>query len=157
MIVCGIDPGLSGAVAVLDGDGRVIEAVDMPTLRIGKKQEIDEPGLKDLLTRHHLGHVFCEKVNAFPGQGVTSMFRLGHCLGMIRGMCAALPIPYTLVTPQQWHGAYLAGMSHEKGASVFRVKQLYPSLIIARVKDHNRCDAILIGLTGLRILNHKGE
>ena len=37
--------------------------------------------------------VVVEKVNAMPGQGVTSMFNFGQSFGAIKGICAALELP----------------------------------------------------------------
>ncbi|MBI5193836.1 MAG: hypothetical protein HZA08_10530, partial [Nitrospirae bacterium] len=38
----------------------------------------------------------------------------------------------------------------DKGSSIIRVKQLYPDMKLIRKKDHNKADAVLIGLYGLR-------
>ena len=43
-----------------------------------------------------------EKVNAMPGQGVTSMFSFGQRYGELIGLAVALQLPITLVTPKEW-------------------------------------------------------
>ena len=49
-----------------------------------------------------LTSVVVEKVNAMPGQGVTSMFNFGQTFGAIKGICAALGLPIFFVTPSKW-------------------------------------------------------
>ena len=46
--------------------------------------------------------IVVEKVNAMPGQGVTSMFNFGQTFGAIKGICAALGLPIFFVTPSKW-------------------------------------------------------
>lgn len=49
MLCCGVDPGLSGAVAMLDHAGALVALHDTPTLTLrvarGMRQEYDLPGL----------------------------------------------------------------------------------------------------------------
>lgn len=124
----------------------------MPTLKAGKT-ELNETRIVDFLKRHAIGHCFMEKVAAMPGQGVVSMFRFGESFGILKGLLFGLGIGCTLVLPQRWKKWGLDGMAKGKGASIVRVKQLYPKLELSRKKDHNRADAVLIALYGLKNLN----
>ena len=148
MIVMAIDPGLSGALAVFDGDD-LIAVVDMPThelTRNGKaKRQIAAADLAGIFTQHDPRHVIVEKVSAMPGQGVTSMFSFGRSLGVIEGIVAAYDIPVTYVTPGVWTKGI--GRGAGKDASRARACELYPShqKSFARVKDDGRADAVLIG------------
>ncbi len=62
----GIDPGLTGAVAVLDEHGGVVAVYDVPTLTLkasrGTKQQYDLPGMARLLKPYagHNAHVLIE-------------------------------------------------------------------------------------------------
>jgi crossover junction endodeoxyribonuclease RuvC len=110
MIIAGIDPGLSGAVALLDGGtGTVVDIFDMPTLELkrgGKtKREIDPHALAAALGRDRIGHAFIEAVGAMPGQGVASMFAFGKAFGIAIGVVSTLGIPSTLVAPMTWKKA----------------------------------------------------
>jgi hypothetical protein len=76
----GIDPGLSGAVAVLDAHGTLEVLKDTPTLVLkvqrGTRQVYDVPGMTTLL-RSYAGHqyqVYIEESQPLPGQGTRSMF-----------------------------------------------------------------------------------
>jgi crossover junction endodeoxyribonuclease RuvC len=151
MRIVGIDVGLSGAIAILDNQGIPLELIDMPVIR-AVKNEIDIVEVVAILKRQNVSHAFIEKAGAMPGQGVVSMFRFGYSAGLIQGICAALNIPFTLVIPQRWKKVMLDGMPKEKGSSIIRAKQLFPSLELNLKKSHNQADAILIGLYGLRTL-----
>jgi hypothetical protein len=48
----GIDPGFSGALAVLDKELQVIHYQDMPIIEVAKKRELDEPELRNILRRY---------------------------------------------------------------------------------------------------------
>ena len=148
MIVMAIDPGLSGAMAVFDGDD-LIAVVDMPTHELSRngkaKRQIAASTLAGIFTQHDPRHVIVEKVSAMPGQGVTSMFSFGRSLGIIEGIIAAYNIPVTYVTPGVWTKGI--GRGAGKDASRARACELYPShqKSFARVKDDGRADAVLIG------------
>ena len=147
---CGIDPGLSGAIAVLDDAGLIIDAIDMPLLTLGTRHVLDLTQLKHsvqlLLPCRERCHVALEKVNAMPGQGVTSMFRQGEAYGIMQGLLAMAGYPVTLVGSYDWKRTMMAGMPKEKDASRIRCSQLWPTETgrWQRKKDHGRCDALLI-------------
>src|SRR5690625_585132 len=104
MIVIGIDPGVSGAIAVLGADHPGLH--DMPVMAKGKgnKRQVNAAALADLLSQaREIGDdtvVMLEQVGAMPGQGVSSTFGFGESLGVVRGVCGALRLPLQLVTPQ---------------------------------------------------------
>ena len=153
MIVLSVDPGLSGALAVFDGDDLIV-VLDMPThelTRNGKaKRQISASALAGIFTQHDPRHVIVEKVSAMPGNGATSMFSFGRSLGIIEGIIAAYNIPVTYVTPGVWTKGI--GRGAGKDASRARACELYPShqKQFARVKDDGRADAVLIGAWWLK-------
>lgn len=161
MIYLGIDPGLSGACALLHNDSMVTEVFDTPTLEVirnGRRRRDYQiaPLISSLVLRvgnliSETGEVcaYLESVNAFPGQGVTSMFSLGRGLGLWEGVLAALGIPYTKVLPQVWKREMLGGKSRQgKGASLLRAQQLFPSADLSRKRDHGRAEALLLAHYG---------
>jgi hypothetical protein len=150
MLVAGIDVGLSGAIATFD-DGQLVRAVDMPVLAVGTKNEIDEQGVLHIIAGS--GHVFIEKAQTMPDQGIASSGHYMCSYGILRGICVGLGIPYTLVHPKTWKGKMMPDMPKEKQASIFRCKQLFPGIAcLERKKDHGRADAILLALFGLRYI-----
>jgi crossover junction endodeoxyribonuclease RuvC len=147
--VIGIDPGISGAIAVFDwATQSLVEVVDMPTLEVDsgktKKRHISAVSLANYLTLFSNAHVVIEKVGAMPGQGVSSMFNFGRSAGIIEGVVAAMQFPSTYVTPAIWTKA--VGRAAGKDASRMRAMELFPAQAgcFKRAKDDGRADAALI-------------
>ena len=152
----GIDPGISGAIAIVSDDG--VELFDMPIVpkSSGKGNEVDCVNLSMILHTQkynsNLSTVYVEKVHAMPGQGVTSMFGFGRSLGVVEGVLAALEMPYVFVNPQKWKR--LAGLQgKKKHYSVTVASKLYPRVAdqLTRKKDVGRADALLIAHYGSKI------
>ena len=83
MRIIGIDPGLSGGIAILE-DNKIIEMFDMPVMADGKKNKRQLNNallvklIKDNIKSLENTIMVVEQVNAIPGQGVTSMFNFGQ-------------------------------------------------------------------------------
>jgi len=156
LIIIGIDPGLDGAIAAIFGSHVGVRV--MPTLQSSKsKRMIDEREVVRYLERRQdsIGHVFIERVGAMPGQGVTSCFTFGCGWGIIRGICAALHLPYTLVHPVTWKKVVCRDMSQGKDAAIIVAKRLWPDVSLRRSdrskKDHDgMADALCIAEWGRR-------
>ena len=150
MIIFGIDPGVSGAISVLENK-KVIEVFEMPTMIDGKKNKKQVNGsqvtniIKGRLKDNKEVIVVVEHVNAMPGQGVTSMFNFGQSFGVIKGICAALSLPIYFVRPTKWK-KYFNLIKTNKDASRTKVIEVYPEISsqLSRKKDANKADAILI-------------
>lgn len=151
-VICGIDPGISGAIAIIYPDQGLF--VDMPTFELKrngkKKREIDCASLANLLRQHSaITTVWLEQVGAMPGQGVSSMFAFGQAFGIVKGVVAALRYPLELVTPRVWKAALK--VPSEKDSARARASQLMPhwSDWWPRVKDDGRAEAALIAYYGI--------
>lgn len=156
MHLMGIDPGFSGALAVLDENLRIEFVMDMPIIMVGKKRELDEAKLATIFSRWRLRpmSIGLEKSQTMPKQGIVSTGRYMASYGFLRGLCVGNGIPYHLIQPQSWKKAMMPDMGREKGASIQKVTQLYPDLSLTRVKDHGIADAVLIArYLKLNILN----
>ena len=152
MKIVGIDPGLSGAIAILENN-KVLNLFDIPVMSEGKKnkRQLNSALLVSLL-RENINKneevvVVVEQVNAMPGQGVTSMFNFGQSFGIIKGICAALSLPIYFVRPTKWKKHFNL-IKTNKDASRTKVIEVYPEISskLHRKKDSNRADAILIAL-----------
>ena len=152
MIIFGIDPGVSGAISVLENK-KVIDVYEMPTMIDGKKnkKQINGAQVTNIIKERLIGGkkvvVVVEHVNAMPGQGVTSMFNFGQSFGVIKGICAALSLPIYFVRPTKWKKHFNL-IKTNKDASRTKVIEAYPEISnkLHRKKDSNRADAILIAL-----------
>ncbi len=156
MIVIGIDPGLSGAVAVLKDN--TFSFYDTPTIKLGQRLRLDTAGLVDIIRPYCApyiqAHAFLEAVHTHPQEGPVGAFTFGRSLGMWEGILAGLEVPYTMVAPQSWKAKMVKGLPKDKNSSIVRLLQLYPQLSsqLSRVKDHNRADAALLALYGLQYI-----
>ncbi len=150
MKIIGIDPGLSGAIAIFENN-KVIDIFDMPVMPEGKKnkRQINSAQLvrilKDNIQAEDEVCVVVEQVNAMPGQGVTSMFNFGQSFGAIKGVCAALNLPIFFVRPSKWK-KHFELINSSKDSSRTKVIEMYPTLSsqLTKKKDANKSDAILI-------------
>ena len=150
MKIIGIDPGLSGAIAVLE-DNKVLGIYDMPVMTEGKKskRQLNSAQLVSIIKQNVSNNdelaIVVEQVNAMPGQGVTSMFNFGQTFGAIKGVCAALNLPIFFVRPSKWK-KYFELINSSKDSSRTKVIEMYPTLSIqlSKKRDVNKSDAVLI-------------
>ena len=150
MKIIGIDPGLSGAIAVME-DNKVLNIFDIPVMSEGKKnkRQLNSALLVNLLKKNINKEeevaVVVEQVNAMPGQGVTSMFNFGQTFGALKGICAALELPIFFVRPSKWK-KHFELINSSKDASRTKAIEMYPKLSnqLSKKKDVNKSDAILI-------------
>ena len=150
MRIIGIDPGLSGAIAILE-DSKIKELFDMPVMPDGKKNKRQLNSallvklIKDNIENLENTIMIVEQVNAMPGQGVTSMFNFGQTFGAIKGICAALGLPIFFVRPAKWK-KHFELINSSKDASRTKAIEMYPSFSeqLSKKKDSNKADAILI-------------
>lgn len=159
MILIGIDPGLSGAIAMLDHRGAFANLDDMPVMeRHGKaayvKNQVNAGALFELLRawtelydRNEI-HVVIETPIAFPGQHVATTAAAFLTSGLIEGVIAARHYAHELVRPKEWKKAL--GLSDSKEQARARAIRLWPpaAKMLERVKDHNRAEALLIAKYG---------
>ena len=159
MVIVGIDPGNTGAIAVVEsGRWENVVVYDMPTLvtegsgktKSGKKKThtvLDEQAIRTLLTDSMpIDFVCIEKSQSMPGQGVTSVANYMCGYGILRGICVGLGISYSLVHPATWRKSLMKDMDKGKQASIVRAQQLYPKAVIG--KKDGRADALLIAHYG---------
>ncbi len=147
MIYVGIDPGLKGGVSYVDKKGAYY-SLPMP----------DMSELSELLGAWErdfgIKHIFLEKAQAMPKQGVVSMFNYGVHFGMLQGLFIAEGYPYTLVTPQEWQKEMFKGASSKekkspKERALEIVRRLFPKdrfvASIRATRDHDgMIDSVLI-------------
>ena len=112
MRVVGVDCGLDGALVLLE-DGQITFRTVMPTVSLERRSSKSKTGKK--FKREYLEsqivrflqaakpeHVVIEAQQSMPGQGGTSMLSIGIGFGIIRGICAGLQLPFTIVHPVVW-------------------------------------------------------
>ena len=147
-MIIGIDPGITGGVAVLDDGLSIIqELFDLPVLTVGKKKQINPYALATRLAPYRGVAARLELVSAMPGQGVSSMFNFGTSFGLCYGVLAALGCQVIMVTPQVWkRRAGLIGKPKDQSRTV--AQRLFPAADLTFKKDIGRADALLIAKFG---------
>jgi crossover junction endodeoxyribonuclease RuvC len=141
MIFAAIDPGaVSAAIAVFEN----ATPIHVNDLRITGSLP-DSVSLAQALTDLEVKHVVIENVHAMPKQGLASTFRFGMGTGIIHGVCGALRLPMTLVTPCHWKAFH--GLNSEKEKARVLALRKWPEFnaMLERKKDINRAEALLIG------------
>lgn len=141
----GIDPGLTGALAVLDADGIIVTLADLPVIRDRSLAWIDGGELQSLLLdalRGRPARAVVERVSAMPRQGVASSFTFGVGFGSILGVLQAMQIGIELVTAAQWKRSL--GLPANKRTSLDRARLLFPGADLRLAKHDGRAEALLL-------------
>jgi Holliday junction resolvasome RuvABC endonuclease subunit len=136
----GIDPGVTGGIAILRDDGTVVETYRMPAT---------ERDLLDLLAPWPKGYqtyAVLERVSASPQMGVVSAFTFGRGYGALLMALTAAYIPFDQVTPQTWQKALGCLSKGEKNITKRRAQQLFPDVKVT----HAIADALLLAEFGRR-------
>lgn len=150
-VICGIDPGQKGGVAFLLPDKTAFPRIEpMPK---------DLLQLADWLEATKPAHVFIEKAQSMPRQGISSAFNYGCHFGELRGIMIALQIPYTLISPRVWtRTMHLGAVGDTKAKSLEAARRLFPGQSF--LPEGTRCkkahsgmyEAVLIAEWGRRSL-----
>lgn len=171
----GIDPGVTGAMAILTlpekpGEKAECSITSIETPFIGKhevwkppliemyvevlRSEIDTFGRENLV-------ITVEKVHGMPGDSVVSVFRLGVCFGQIISLLTLLDLDYMYATPKVWKHYYM--LDSDKQKSIDLALRLFPDADLrspyrrTKAPDHNRAEALLIALYGAEKFDGRGD
>lgn len=162
MIFIGFDPGLTGACSVIDHNG--LRAVfDLPTMKIPGvgptamvQRKIDGRALCQLLLQHcpadEKPRVTIEAVGTMGGanNAVQTQGSLLRTLGAIETVVECLNWQLTYTQPQAWKRFFGLIDSNlkppqRKAKALECARRLYPDCTsIARAKDHNRAESLLL-------------
>ncbi len=122
MMICGIDPGVTGGIAFYNG--LELYAHRVPTSKLANKKILDMEGICKLLVQYEPDMVFIEQQQAMPRQGVASTFKTGFGYGIYIGILHALGYNYTVVIPRKWKSDL--GVPRDKDLARQRATDLMP-------------------------------
>lgn len=151
-LLLAIDPGLTGAFAVLDA-GELVAVEDLPVIRDGKLGWIDADALVSRLLELRAGrdvYAIVERVHAMPKNGCIAAFSQGCTFGSILAALQIARARIEFVPPQTWKrslgligGPKLTDIERKR-ASLDKARLLYPNAPLDRQMDHGRAEALLI-------------
>lgn len=155
----GIDPGIGGAIAVLDETGHVFSVIPMPVAKVGAKNKLDLRSIRLLFKSYDLDKiqiVAIERQQAFPKQGAVSCFTIGMGYGQLEGLCAGLNIPYTIIGPRDWQKEMYMGLpkGKSKDHSILMAQRLFPKTSFLAT---SRCTKIHDGMTDAILIAEYGR
>jgi crossover junction endodeoxyribonuclease RuvC len=151
-LILAIDPGLTGAYALLERTGKIIEVGDLPVIADLKTKWIDG----DTLTEQWLDRIgerevtgVIERVHPMPESGSQGAFSQGMTLGSLLVSLQIVGASIELVAPQSWKrdlGLLSPGSTdgERKRRSLDKARLLFPRAPLDRQKDHGRAEALLI-------------
>ncbi|KFK32471.1 hypothetical protein AALP_AA6G246300 [Arabis alpina] len=175
--VLGIDPDLSGALALLKTDhlsgscseAQVFDTPHLPVL-VGKRirKRLDAKSIVQLIQSLDLpsgSRAYIEQSNPFPKDGKQGWYSGGFGYGLWIGTLVASGFSVVPVPASLWKRHFqLAGGSCAKDDSRRVASELFPSLSsqLKRKKDHGRAEALLIAAYGealnpVKLLNQPQE
>ena len=146
-MICGIEPGKTGAIAFLYSKDATpfVEIHDMPML----DKEVNSWALADLFREFTPTSTYIESQNSFK-MGRQTAFMYGGGYFAILAVLATLKLPYKKVSPAKWKKDFrLKG--GDKAASCRVASELFPDNAsdFKNAKDHGRAEALLIAKWGL--------
>lgn len=127
-----MDPGLKGGYGMINSDGLLLSYGLFPVIKVGKKNELDLHKIDGLFKNWKNNFprakiiVALERVSAFRGQGVTSMFNFGKGYGALIGIIVSNGCSLISIRPQEWKKEMIPEGNKDKGASIMACKNLRP-------------------------------
>lgn len=139
MYFIGLDPGVSGGIAVLSQHGR-----PMATLKLAGATERDILGFLSMFPD---SHAMLEKVWSQPGCGHSGAFKFGGSYYGLRMALTAVGIPFDEVIPVKWQTTLSCRTKGDKNVTRRRAEDLFPMTKIT----HAIADALLIAVYARRL------
>lgn len=127
----GVDPGASGAGALIDESGAVIQI---------QRFSETEKDISEFFQSIEPAFSILEQVHSMPKQGVASSFKFGMSYGFLRGMLIAHGIRFETVTPVSWQGKLRCRSKGDKNITKARAQELFPGAKVI----HATADALLL-------------
>ena len=152
----GVDPGLSGGVALINERSCLVSVQDTPTMMVkksngGNKNTYVVSQMVALLEAMKAsGDIACAAIEyqaSRPGQGAPATFSQGYGYGLWIGVLSSQRIPYEIVMPQAWKKAMGIPPKSDKSASIIKALQLFPHAPLTTQRGREldgRAEAIMI-------------
>lgn len=152
-LILAVDPGITGAFALLDQSGTFLAVDDLPVIADQKTKWIDADAFVSALLQRLNGQdttAIIERVHPMPRNGSQAAFSQGMTLGSILAALQVVRARIEFVTPQSWKRQLGLVSSKDqtdgdrKRASLDMARLRFPEAPLDRQKDHGRAEALLI-------------
>jgi hypothetical protein len=158
--IIAIDPGKTGAIAIINIEGKIIEVLDMPLSP--DKSNISERGLREIFNTFNSNDFaaledtkameFTDKNGEKRDQSVSSMLNFGENKGILRGLLISTSMCYEMVSPRKWQSALnVKGKVGGNGNCIAKAKHYFPHCEVQRIGKggsiidmDGRADALLM-------------
>ncbi len=162
MTIIGIDPGLTGGIAILSDARPWVRPMPVLPSPKGKGRNCLDENLIDNIIRDEkmdVGarvSVWIEEQQPHHRDGSKQAFATGDGFGLLRGLCLGLSIPFNVVPARTWQKIMLNGVSKgdTKAASIVQAGRLFPGVSLRPTEkskpSHGMSDALLIAEYGRR-------
>lgn len=151
MRVVGVDPGLNGALALLDGPHE-LSVIDMPTLTVKGRRRVDGLGLRSfVIDTGPVDLYVVERVTATATLGRAAAFSFGMGVGALLQVLIDFQRPTLTVPPKTWLLSF--ALDHDKASHRATARSLWPehAELFQRSKDDGRADAALLAFWATRM------
>jgi len=156
MRIIGIDPGKSGAIAVVGGESGML--LDVFSLADQDEMEVVHCLATTPFDKNTLAYsdcvVFIEDVHSSPQQGVASAFTFGRGYGLLLGALYALNAKVRKIRPTEWQGTLGCLSGGDKKIPFGLAKELYPRNYERKEFNKSSADAVLIAYYGYKFMQH---
>jgi hypothetical protein len=161
----GVDPGLSGAIASIDGD--TLKA-DIASLKYDEK-DLDADWLRkyiyDKIQAYDLTILTFEKVQGNPKFPGNAAFTFGSVFGQLKAVVKLMSIDHNIrlihPIPSVWQKKLLTSTGKTKEDSIAFCKMFYPKCSLVppkcRSASNDWSDALCIAHYGLMLYGNVGE
>ena len=145
----GIDPGISGAIAILPAPPTLPVWHKLPAMTLGPRKVLDGGALAALLAEPGLRSVAIELVHSMPRQGVSSTFTFGAAFGAALALAQATGARVHTLRPDQWRAAVGLPKTASKDDAISLALRLWPGVSVGR--NHNAAESLLLAEAARRI------
>jgi len=145
---CGIDPGATGGIGIIDSRGQFVAAHRWDRKNPARLYKII------LLLYGVVDDIYIEMINAHPAEGIGHVINnlaLVDNLGIWKGFCYAAGIPFTLIHPATWQTAtglrsWQAKQKLNPGSPspLSLARQLWPAAPLPYLADDGKAVALLL-------------
>jgi len=157
-MIIGVDPGLSGGVAVVRVDGSRVDIVTcfhIPVFGKDAKRRVDVSEItrrvRAAVGGSSIDLCCIERAQAMPEQGASSGFNYGRAVGALEACMILLGAPVEIIESSSWKRTHEL-LRTTKEDSRQRAIMLFGSEHFQLKKDHNVAEAALIAWHGAKVV-----